>query len=268
MKSKGYRLAINSVAVNEWIARAALGRGDRGAEPSLFMRQAQRLAKHLDGACPAIPERGDLLPIIYADGMERERMLERQVSRLRDGWSALVSEDAEKLMHYGRRAAQRLEQDGTIYTNLNAFRGRVTKGATWEEVFEEILPTFESSDGKHPRHTERLHATPRVNTLRAAKMLANAKGRKDFVPNDTPDVLMLAVVGLGAFVATDDKPLIADVRESRTYQAPWTRTVPEFLAVDVDDLPRGLPWGDEAKREAERFYATLEGDRSGPGLGQ
>ena len=167
----------------------------------------------------------------------------------------------EEILQGACIAADELGEDGDFSTRMNAGRG-VEQGRDWRD----LTPMAHDHFDRDPMMTERLHVVHAVMCLRTSKMLANADGFKDRKPNDTADLHVVSQVGLGAFVATGDLTLIADIRESGTYQAPWIRTVPEFLAVEVEDLPRGMPYGAEARREAEHFYASLAAAQGeGPG---
>jgi hypothetical protein len=254
LRRKGYRLSVNAIAIDELIGRASRGPSDREPTPGIFYGPARRIAPHLDGCCPVIPERGRLLSIVKADGLDRERMLHDELAFMRQAWEKLLRTKPDELIRVGARSAEQLDRDGEIYTKLNSVRGAVLKKpVAWQDVFAEMLPAFQSS--WPPVHAERLNAILRVNALRASKMIADAPGRRNFRPNDTPDTFMLACVGLGAFFATNDKDLLRDVRDSGTYQSPWIRSMSEYLA--AERLPACMPWGDEARCEAERFAAEL-----------
>lgn len=165
LKDKGARLAINAVAVGEWIARAARGRSDRGPTPGIFYGPARRIAPYLDGCCPVIPERGRLLPIVMADGFEREQLLYDELAFMRRAWENLLRAESDELVRAGAMSADHLDCVGEIYTKLNKIRGDVLKKPVhWRDVYEkDVLPAF-ASDWT-PLRAERLNAMLRVNRV-------------------------------------------------------------------------------------------------------
>lgn len=260
LRAKGFRLTLSATVLCEVLARSYLGpaSGPDKGKPDLkpFRVMMDVVAPLLDSTVPLMPTKHDHTVIVVADEPERERMLYAAVEDCRDRWAWLTKRPSDdEVLAIGSVAAGELDEDGDFSTRMNDMRGMVN-GGDWREFVDRTFSTFDTD----PVLTERLHALCAVMALRTAKMGTNTQGFKDRKPNDTPDLNVIAQVGLGAFVVTDDLRLIADVRESGTYQAPWIRTTPEFLAVDIEDLPRGLPWGDEAKREAERFYAALDAE--------
>jgi hypothetical protein len=256
LRAKGFRLALASVVVTELAARAYLGpsKGKRkgtGSDPGLFYGPARCVAPYLDGACPVLPSAHQLTDAVLVDGYERERVIYEAVSTLREGWE-VVLRDHEQLMLFGNQSAPWLEEHGEYSTRINDTRGAV-RGLDWRDGYEACLSVFLHDD---PRQNERFHVMMAMMAVRCAKMGADARGFKDRTPNDTPDLMLVGSVGLGAFVATADiKSLLTDVRESGTYQAPWIRTVDEYLA--AERLPSCAPWGDEARREAKLFADEL-----------
>jgi hypothetical protein len=66
--------------------------------------------------------------------------------------------------------------------------------------------------------------------------------------NDGADFALMAHVGSGHFVLTNERALVDIVDGSGTYQAPWVRR-PD----DVDELPVGHPWGKSAREAARAF---------------
>lgn len=246
LRDHGYRLAICVTVIKELAARAYLGRGDKGPQPGLFFGPARRLARHLDGACPVTPCPPELTHIVVADGDERERLLTRHVAEYRAGWENLLKCSTAELLAVGKASAAALETTGEFSTRMNGMRG-MAKGVDWKVPYAAALDWFDSDT----REAERFNAMVCVQSLSVAKTAVDAESFRVRTPNDAPDLTLLGQVGLGAFVVTDDMRLLREVRASGTYQSPWIRTAAEYLAAVA--LPTCLPWGEDAKREAERF---------------
>ncbi|WP_438036991.1 hypothetical protein [Sorangium sp. So ce204] len=108
------------------------------------------------------------------------------------------------------------------------------------EMLKRSLLRFGSHYHERP---ERFDAQLRVMFLLIIRA-ARHQGKQP-QPNDIEDVGMLGCIAAPAFLATSDVRLLSLVDESDSYQAPWVRTVPELLTAE---LPRGVPWGESAKR--------------------
>lgn len=97
----------------------------------------------------------------------------------------------------------------------------------------------------------RFDATLRVLALKNIRAY-RGQGRRP-TSNDYEDFQMLDVVSTPAFLAIEDRNLLADVRACGTYQAPWVRTVEDLVC---GALPSGMPWGPSAERECRRFIVA------------
>jgi hypothetical protein len=86
-----------------------------------------------------------------------------------------------------------------------------------------------------------------VSTL-AIRLHLAATGARGVTTNDGADGAMLQHLAAGCILLTNDGPLIDLVDGSRTFQRPWVRRFN-----DLGILPDGLPWGEDARRQAESF---------------
>ena len=92
---------------------------------------------------------------------------------------------------------------------------------------------------------ERLDAQ---NSTYSLRLIAAAKGQRMPKRNDGVDFSLPMHVGDGAMLITREKQLVALVDQSGTYQAPWVRHID-----DLDEIPDGLPWGENARQIARAF---------------
>jgi hypothetical protein len=108
------------------------------------------------------------------------------------------------------------------------------------------LRRFAAKSGKlSSEAAERLdaHVCAVAHRLRAAGRGARMPKR-----NDGADVSLTIHLGSGSLLVTEEVQLVEIVDLSGTFQRPWIRRLN-----DLDELPEGPPWGEDARRQAMQF---------------
>jgi hypothetical protein len=250
---RGFSLHISAISLEEIWAQAV-----REKSPGL-LRRLRMLARYIDEKEP-IKTAGVGL-VRRLGGVVRAPFVPADVTepgKLRELWPLLIGDQLpEELIAQGAKLidvdAQARDQ-GWIETSRAAaavgdWDGRAeTEEAIVKAVTHKFFQMFGSSMSIRHGMQERFQGYYRAAALHAARAKARVEGRRPKIDeNDAEDLQLLMHIAEGAFVATYDLRFIEHVDASRSFQAPWVRTIGELLR---NPLPVGMPWGRAARRAA------------------
>jgi hypothetical protein len=250
---RGFSLHISAISLEEIWAQAV-----RDESPGL-LRRLRTLAQYIDAKEPIktagvglVRRLGGVVraPFVPADATEP--------GKLRELWQLLIADQLpEEVIAKG---AELIEVDaqargkGWIETSRAAalvgdWDGSAeTEEAIVKAVTHKFFQLFGSDMSIRHGMQERFQGYYRAAALHAARAKARVEGRRPKLDeNDAEDLQLLMHIAEGAFVATYDLRFIEHVDASRSFQAPWVRTIGELLK---NPLPAGMPWGRAARRAA------------------
>ena len=254
---RGLLLSVSEIAFTETIARSFREYRDgmrRGQARGKLFRRSKVIAPFLDPAYPVALGAGGITRRIAAQtaGTRPNHAAERQSALLIAMWRVAVAHeftDEEWAANARVAEAWLTERDQAEFTVMRAVRGQ-RKPVGWSTKPEaERLAIMRTSLaefwGFTPAMTERLDA--HVATT-AYQMLQWDTGARTAKKNDGADGHLTQHIAEGSVVVTNDNRLIDIVDSSGTFQAPWVRRLD-----DLECLPEGLPWGENARRQATSF---------------
>jgi len=252
---RGFSLHVSVISLEEVWAQSV-----REEEPGLLLR-LRKLAKYfgqepIKSAGVSLVQRlggsvrGGLFPA-RSDEALRLRELWRLLTddpaplQLIEKTAKLIEEDSETR---GRQWLETLiaaagvpEWDGNRDTEAEQ---TVVRGVT-HRFFETLGPDLSIKHGMHERFQGYYRAAA-LHAVRAKARVVSGRVAERHM-NDAEDMQLLMHIAEGAFLATNDLGLIEHIDASRSFQAPWVRTIGELL---TESLPVGLPWGRSARRAA------------------
>jgi hypothetical protein len=264
LAKRGHRLRVSETAYLEWWAQGVRMFPESRVEArAIFFARAKRIAPLLDSETPIAVSAGILARRIVAeaDGQpipmeytEREHALTEQWRRVSG-----VGLTDETWCEWGRVAEEHLaELDSELIGMARPERELAKKipedmkeaNDAWVALPDDeqlahmrrfVKETLDLSDAAAERADAHIRTT-------AFRLHAAARGARLPKRNDGADVSMSTQVGSGCLVVTNEWQFVDIIDQSGTYQAPWVRRFD-----DLDDLPEGLPWGENA-REARRLF--------------
>jgi hypothetical protein len=257
LKSSGFLLSISLEAVAERWARAArterpelLGRArtiDRVLDPRMrFAVSGPPLEDQL-GCLGRDADEQQRYPFLHAAAEERWQQLLRGVPPdWREAGQAVDRAiDAQTQEWIGK-----LARVPDIIRQADAKAENSPEAGMPEDEAVVVLARRFADDlhvGMPGGAGERLDAASRVFVKHV--IIAGYHGRLP-QPNDYEDFRLLLHLAVPVFLVTNDKRLVKLVDETRSFQAPWVRTLAEMQA---RDLPTGVPWGSNARGQARSF---------------
>jgi hypothetical protein len=255
----GWLLSVSSVALDERAARVAAGMPmDR------FLAELRRLDAYLDPDLPVVIAGWEGLPAIGGKWRGRREMGREELrAYCRHLWRALQTGafDREHLGALADETRREMDSLGAAWVRQHAGERATVQyilspdeearqvGGLARYIAREIELSMRVPGGVYQRLHGWCHycALGTVHAVRAPKGGRPAPAPEE---NDTDDMHLLTHLYDSCFVMTGDYRFVAKVDESRTFQAAWVRTPGELL---TDELPRGVPWSNAARREAHRF---------------
>jgi hypothetical protein len=276
LRSRGYALSVSMSAFIEAWARC---RRDR--TPALFFGPAKKLAPFIDSAYPIAASSSDLFIRLGAQLPDAERnrarfvewsqiawkhaatsnsrdpfyrvhgaAAKKEVASRRRTWLAMARSWANLSKQQEERA--RTEKRRRELEERNRSNDRLLREANpkslWKAMRRYLIAFHPLPGMQPPSGEERFNAYMRVM---GEYLLRTGRGGATAAANDAQDVLQLQHIGEGAFFMTRERKILKLVDQSRTFQAPWVRTLVEVL---TERLPRGSPWGRHARRLGAVFH--------------
>lgn len=148
-----------------------------------------------------------------------------------DRLDSVLNDLAQPGEELSKRVAPELQEDNARFDALPDVEQQAL-------LFRYIADTLKLSAAA----TERIDA--HVRTM-AFRLQVASKGQRMPKRNDGVDLALVAHIGAGCFVLTNEWKLVDIVDQAGTVQAPWVRRLD-----DLDDLPEGPPWGESARVRA------------------
>ena len=279
VRARGFSVSVGMSAFYETWAAAA-----REGKIGIIVGPARALSRIVDPEYPIAPNAGDFFWRFRVARRRRER--DRVTNRFR-AWAvynwhlaATGNVNEKELERVGLEADAYLRQRGQSWqTFAKPWKVKIEPDCPPERrsILEELnakaeldLKAFKSLDPRkrQARFVARVDEGLVARGLRAAlvrsrfhaffnvsgwHMWNTACGATTATENDSEDVANLMHLAEPAFLLTRDNKLIHALDESGSYQAPWVRTLPDFLA---SALPPGRPWGRNARRARESLTRT------------
>ncbi|HEY3821810.1 MAG TPA: hypothetical protein VGL81_31810 [Polyangiaceae bacterium] len=256
LADRGDVLRVAETSLYECLARSVED-DDRGA---LFNR-ARAVAGLLDPVAPIALGGANLTRRIVAtvDG----RPLDRRGLVVADGlqglWRSIVSGRLtdDQWRDAGRIQREALDGLDKAHAELCLNREIQVGDAVWrdvpvEDARRELRAAFAThglkADGFDHVSEEALERIDGNLLSIGFRVYQAKKGARTPKKNDGVDASLALHIGEGCFVVTNDGKMIDLIDESRTYQAPWVRSLD-----DLGDLPGDPPWG-AAAREVYRSF--------------
>jgi hypothetical protein len=258
LRNDGFKISVGQSALYEAWAAAA-----REARPGIVLGPARELSEVIDPDYPIAPTRGDLLWRFSATRRRHDQ--DRTTPRYR-AWATLNW----RLAATGNVEEGELQRLGLEANDYLAGAGSSWKrfAAKWAQ--HDQVEAFRALPDRRRRSLFVNHITSdlwsrgfRAGLVRsrlhaffhaiAWHMWSTATGATTATDNDSEDLAGLMHLAESAFVLTHDEKLIRAVDLSKTYQAPWVRTLAEMHATN---LPTGRPWGVGARRTAGEFIRS------------
>jgi len=252
LRSRGLKISTYIFALQEvWVD------AHRHNVPGRYFGAIKKLWPHLDPDEPIVLGGGHLQELVAAPTREdRRRLAEVHRQRgieVRQAHSKLLAGGAspESFDGVGREFNRDLDHAASVWIEmLERCRALDLRG---EDFADDPVKRL---SGLRVRLDPRVrpHAGERFDAMKAcvAVWMLRAARKDPTKPreNDMEDIRLLDCLAVPAFVATDDTTLRRLVRASGSYQAPWVRSLDDLL---TKPLPRGMPWGESARREHERW---------------
>jgi hypothetical protein len=262
LAERGLLLSVSEIAFTETILRSFReyrGGMRRGQARGMLFRRSKAIAPFLDPAYPVALGAGGITRRVAAQtaGAMQNHAAERQSALLIAIWQVVIKHeftDEDWAANAKVAEAWLTERDQAEFTVMRAVRGQ-PRPVGWSAKAEaERLAVMRASLaefwGFTPAMTERLDA--HVATT-AYQMLQWDTGARTAKKNDGADGHLTQHIAEGSVVVTNDNRLIDIVDRSGTFQAPWVRRLD-----DLECLPEGLPWGEDARRQARSFTRGLQ----------
>ena len=222
-----------------------------------FMQRARAVAPYLDLSTPVALGGADLTRRIAADADGRppdERGVVRAAGVI-SLWRRVVAGEmsTEHWHRAGKTAGEMLDGwDATHFAICNDAEVQIGD-VQWRRVPEDALRAELRSSFMREfsvEAQERLDAQLCSVAYRVHQVKWGARSPKK---NDGADLSLPIHIGEDCFLLTREWKLVDLIDESRTYQRPWVRR-PD----DLDDLPKGPPWGDNARQQSLMFQRRDE----------
>jgi hypothetical protein len=276
LRARGFRVSVSQSAFYEAWAAAA-----RDKDPGIIIGPARNFSRVVDLDYPIAPTAGDLFWRFRVVRRKRDgdRVRARYSAWATLNWQLAVSGNIDEtaLLRVGQEADEYLRKRGQSWQlYARPWKVRIDAKCSPDERAEleaanakarEQLEIFKAlKHGK--RHAlfvafasqglperglrarlvrSRFHAFYNVV---AWHMWQKATGAQTATENDSEDITHLMHLVEPAFLLTRDGDLLKSVDASGTYQAPWVRTLEQFLRAP---LPVGRPWGISARLQAASF---------------
>jgi hypothetical protein len=257
LRGRGFLLSISLDAIAERWARAA-----RMERPGLLAR-ARAIDPVLDprmrfGVSGAMLE--DQLGCLGRDADEQQRYRfvhaaaeqrwQQLVRGLPDDWLEAGQAVDRVIEAQAQEWIAKLARVPEIIRQADALAGTNAEAGVPEDEAIVLLARRFAEDlhiGMPGGAVERLDAASRVFVRHV--IAAGYHGRLP-ESNDYEDFRLLLHLAVPVFLVTNDTRLVKLVDETRSFQAPWVRTLAQMQA---RDLPTGVPWGSDARRQAREF---------------
>ncbi len=263
LHERGLRLRVSDVALQEALA-ASVREYQRGMPlkraRGKFFGRAKAVAPYIDREKPievtSSPAIGEIRA--HMDGVPLGPEDAAYIRRMNAFWPKIIGpgmHDQEWVVN-GESALEFLDLRDKVLIGLGRLDNDIRTGKpperyeTWDSLNDEeqltYLYDYVRATGRHSEGVaERLDASIRSFAWRLHVARKGARMPKD---NDGADLALTQTIGQGCVLVTREKQLVTIVDECGTYQAPWVRHVD-----DLDDLPTGAPWGENA-REVHRAF--------------
>lgn len=263
--AKRFTLRVSETALLErWVQSVRDYDDDRAQARGKFFNRLRSIAPFLDAVVPIAVGAGHLLRrvIAQADGLPPVQATEEREADLANQWKYIVTvgfNDEEWVTFARDHAGPHLDKLDAVLMGLARPAADLAKRVSPE--LQEMNKAFDALPDKEqqahllqhivetlrlsPAAAERLDGHVRNFVVR---LQAAARGRRMPKENDGADLSLMAHLGEGHVLLTDERQLVDVVDESDTYQAPWVRRLD-----DLDELPEGPPWGESAREAARAF---------------